>query len=286
MKTVMGAPPLLDPNKTMMGSAPNLNATVTIKPVQCPVCKTFNPIGLAFCKECGLIFEKSLEGDAFGAPEVKLPVLVDSTGREYVVRPGTQVIGRQGDILIDDSRISRRHARVDSIDGNITIEEMGSTNGTTVNEVPVEVGKASPIPQGAEISLGGFTLKLSMPGVTHKTAMPMGGKTQSIAAQPTNRVAFAKLISEDGSYDIFDGMSSFGRRDSNEIVLVNPYVSGKHGDFVVENGELSFTDTGSTNGTMVNGDKLEINEKRSLQNGDVMRIGELELKVQFVEVNA
>ena len=65
-KTQMGTAPVLDPNRTQMGSVvdpnrtimgggPSLNATQTIKPVQCPVCKTFNPVGVAWCVDCGLI---------------------------------------------------------------------------------------------------------------------------------------------------------------------------------------------------------------------------------------
>ncbi len=282
MKTVMGSPAIMDPNKTVMGSAPSLNATVTIKPIQCPVCKTFNPIGLAFCKECGLIFEKSLDGDAFGAPEVKLPVLVDTTGREYVVRPGTQVIGRQGDIMIDDGRISRRHARVNSMDGQITVEELGSTNGTTVDGNGLTVGQPMPIVEGMEISLGGLTLKLSMPGSTNKTEMSMGGRTQSLSAAPTVRKCFARLKTSDSIYDIPLGKSTFGRRDSNDVIVSNAFVSGNHGEFLAENDQLTFTDIGSTNGSSINGTKLEIGQGHPVADGDVLRIGELELKFEII----
>src|SRR6476620_462202 len=100
-RTQLGAPPTtFDPNKTQLGTAPSLNATATIKPTQCPICKTFNPPGVMFCIECGLIFDKALPGDAFGAPAVQLPVLVDSSGREHPLRPGTSSIGREGDIQI------------------------------------------------------------------------------------------------------------------------------------------------------------------------------------------
>src|SRR5215207_5215330 len=93
-RTQLGAPPMLDPNKTMMGTAPTLNATITIKPTQCPICKTFNPAGVMFCIDCGLIFDRALPGDAFGAPAVQLPVLVDGSGREHPIRPGSSMVGR------------------------------------------------------------------------------------------------------------------------------------------------------------------------------------------------
>jgi hypothetical protein len=77
-----------DPNKTRMGPGPNLNVTLTIQPVQCPVCKTFNPAGEGFCIECGLIFESALPEDAFGAPAVRPPSLVDESGREHYLLEG------------------------------------------------------------------------------------------------------------------------------------------------------------------------------------------------------
>src|SRR5947209_11226435 len=103
-RTQLSAAPTLDPNKTMMGNAPTLNATITIKPTQCPVCKTFNPAGVMFCVECGLIFDRALPADAFGAPAIQLPVLVETTGREHAIRPGENAIGREGDILLPDPR--------------------------------------------------------------------------------------------------------------------------------------------------------------------------------------
>ena len=132
-RTVMGSAPTFDPNKTMMGSAPTINATVTIKPIQCPVCKTFNPGGVMFCVDCGLIFDRALDGDAFGAPVVQVPMLVDMNGREYPLRPGTTVIGREADISLMDSKISRRHGQVTNTDGVLVFEDLGSTNGSKVN---------------------------------------------------------------------------------------------------------------------------------------------------------
>ena len=93
-RTQMGTAPRVDPNRTVMGAAPTkFEATVTIKPVQCDVCKTFNPAGVMFCVDCGLIFDRALPDDAFGAPAVKLPMIVDANGKEQPVRPGESVIG-------------------------------------------------------------------------------------------------------------------------------------------------------------------------------------------------
>jgi pSer/pThr/pTyr-binding forkhead associated (FHA) protein len=46
------------------------------------------------------------------------------------------VIGRGGDcdLTIVDTYLSSRHARVSRDDGDLTIEDLGSTNGTYVNQ--------------------------------------------------------------------------------------------------------------------------------------------------------
>ena len=279
-KTQLGAPPALDPNRTVMGS-PAFEATVTIKPVQCPVCKTFNPVGVMFCVECGLIFDMALEGDAFGAPTVQLPVLVDSNGRELRLRPGRNVVGRQGDIVVEDTRVSRQHAAVNLSGSDVTVEDIGSTNGTSVNGSKLGGGETRPLMNGDTVSFGGYEAKLSLPGESNKTLAAMSGKTAAIQAAPTTGEVVATLVMEDREIPLRPGVLSFGRREGNDIVISDPYVSGKHGEFEVTEGAVTLTDTGSTNGTVVNDAKLPANQKTQMQNGDVIKLGQIEITVRF-----
>ncbi len=290
-KTQMGAPPVSDPNKTHMGSvadpnktmmgAPSLNATQTIKPVQCPVCKTFNPPGQAWCVDCGLIFELALDGDAFGAPAVQLPVLVDSNGREHVLRPGGNVVGRQGDVLVEDTRVSRQHARV-TLDGQqVVVEDLGSTNGTTVGGARLGQGEKKNLANGEKVSLGGFELTVSFPGEGNKTLAAMGGKTSSMSAAPTTNTAVAWLVLPDAEIPLERGTHTFGRKSDNPIVISDPYVSGRHGEIEVTETGVWLTDTGSTNGTLLNGAKLASGQRVELTKDDVVKLGSLELRVRF-----
>lgn len=282
-RTVMTGAPVVDANKTIMGTAPSLNTTVTIKPVQCPVCKSFNPPGLMFCNDCGLIFEMALDGDAFGAPAVQLPVLVESTGKEHQLRPGVNVVGRAGDILTEDTRVSRKHCHVVLENGQVMVQDLGSTNGTKVDGKALNQGESVPLLNGQKISLGGFELGLSMPGESNKTMQALSGRTAAISTVPTVDETTAWLVLPDKEIALKIGTHKFGRRDTNEIVLSDPYVSGTHGTFEATEDGVFLTDTGSTNGTLLNEAKLSPNIRTKITKDDVIKLGSLELRVKFKE---
>ncbi len=276
---MLGSSPTLDPNKTMMGTPPTLEATMTIKPVQCPVCKTFNPVGVMFCVDCGLIFDRALPDDAFGAPAVRLPCLLDSAGREHQLRPGDNVLGRQGDVVVEDTRVSRRHAQVTlGAGGEATLQDLGSTNGTKLDGQPLMA--ATRLTSGQVISLGGYELTFSMPGESEKTVMPMSGKTAALQQSPSIDTSVAILSIDGVDHPLQRGENSFGRKSENDIAIPDPYVSGRHGVIEVTDDEIYLTDIGSTNGTMLNDAKLTAQQKARITPDDVIRLGQIELRVR------
>ncbi|MBL9146563.1 MAG: FHA domain-containing protein [Verrucomicrobiaceae bacterium] len=50
---------------------------------------------------------------------------------------------------------------------------------------------------------------------------------------------------------------SVGRNDDNDIAIPDGSVSGSHGEFVNNGGTWVFTDLGSTNGTKINGERVD-----------------------------
>lgn len=281
-RTQLGAPPTMDPNKTVMGTAPTLNATVTIVPVQCPVCKTFNPAGHMFCVDCGLIFDRSLPEDAFGAPAIQLPQLVEQSGREHPLRPGTNVVGREGDVMLVDGKISRRHAQITSDNGILQVEDLGSTNGTKHNGRKLAPGERATLAGGDTVSFGGIELKLSMPGEKggNTTQVFSSNKTAAITAAPKVEVPPARLIGEGKEFPMRKGQNSFGRKADNDIQIADPYVSGRHGLIEIADDGLFVTDVGSTNGTMLNDAKLSPNMRTAITTDDVIRLGSMEFRIQ------
>jgi pSer/pThr/pTyr-binding forkhead associated (FHA) protein len=78
--------------------------------------------------------------------------------------PKKFVIGRDEgcDIRLQgDSLVSRRHAMIEFSQGEYCIRDLGSTNGTYVNNKPLQKGERRPIEEGDIILIG-------------KTSMPVG----------------------------------------------------------------------------------------------------------------
>ena len=74
-------------------------------------------------------------------------------GMEYEIGEGA-VLGRgdQAEIRLDDPYASGRHARLSVQGGRVVLEDLGSTNGTFLNEE--EVGGPQPLHQGDRVRIG------------------------------------------------------------------------------------------------------------------------------------
>ncbi len=81
--------------------------------------------------------------------------------QELELAPGENVLGRDRLVSsrIDDSAISRRHARISVAGKKASIEDLGSKNGTYVNGKRVE-NKPVRLSDGDEIQLGSVFLTL------------------------------------------------------------------------------------------------------------------------------
>ncbi len=290
--TVIGAPAqemlatqqIADVQRTQMGLR-----------VTCPVCKTETSAVDGYCEECGF----ALEG-AEGVQEVpplqmpELPSLVDAAGNVYPLRPGVNTVGRlNADVLLSDPSVSRSHARIIVQNGAITIEDVGSTNGTFVNGQKLTPQVPVPLVDGAEIAFGGTKLTLRMPGTApaQPAAEPALAAsepvTQTLTVTAEEAVAEAPAAeeeaevvaywcSDDGTMRIplSPGMYTIGRRPSNHIVIPDPYVSGNHAILLVEPDLVNIEDVGSTNGTFVDDTKLIPHVAAPLPFGVKVQIGQ------------
>lgn len=74
---------------------------------------------------------------------------------------GETIIGRAPDVdlRIEDRMVSGQHARLYPVDGRWLLEDLGSTNGTLLNQQPV--AREQQVEYGDVIGIGSVTLKLA-----------------------------------------------------------------------------------------------------------------------------
>jgi hypothetical protein len=97
------------------------------------------------------------------APAPAVPSLVvlspeETAGRTMEVRR-TLVVGRgeAADLLLDDGFTSERHARFENVDGFLSVEDLGSTNGTFVNGERIDA--RTPLTPGDAVRIGGTIME-------------------------------------------------------------------------------------------------------------------------------
>ncbi|SKA21709.1 FHA domain-containing protein [Enhydrobacter aerosaccus] len=84
------------------------------------------------------------------------------------MKPAGLVIGRQAghaDLVLADASVSRRHAMLKSSDGQITVYDLGSTNGTFVDNKPALAERPLGLVRGSVMRLG--EVELIVQGVLH-----------------------------------------------------------------------------------------------------------------------
>lgn len=296
-------PIAVDTAATMVGApAPDWQATQQIADLQrtqmgvrvvCPVCKTETSSVDGYCEECGFALEGAEAVAEMPPMEVpELPTLVEATGTVYTLRPGVNTVGRlNADVLLSDPSVSRSHARFIVQGSTVTLEDVGSTNGTFVNGQRLAPHTPVTLSDGAEIAFGGTKLTLRIPGAV---PAPSAAEPEAVAsAPPTVTVTAAEetsaeaateeqaevvayWCSEDGvlRVPLSPGIYTIGRRPTNHIVLPDPYVSGNHAILTVQPDGVNIEDVGSTNGTFVDDTKLIPHVAAPLPFGVKVQIGQ------------
>jgi hypothetical protein len=103
-----------------------------------------------------LEIEASMSSTTVGAS------VVTGDGRRIPVPAGGLTIGRlpECEIALGDGNVSRRHAQIRTVDGRYAVADLGSTNGTRVNGVPIDGPRE--LEADDEISVGNTTLRFEL----------------------------------------------------------------------------------------------------------------------------
>ena len=184
--------------------------------------------------------------------------------------------------LGDDGEISRRHAYVSrGSDGRLTIEDLGSANGTFVNDERIDAPVM--LEAGDVVRLGRAVLEVTDASGAVPEASP------SVAGAPATELAVAP-IDLDVALVATAGPASGRRLTVGDELLIgrevsgegrlsdDPKVSRRHARVAHDaGGRLTIEDLGSANGTFVNGERME--GLQVLTVGDAVQIGATTLEV-------
>ena len=99
-----------------------------------------------------------------------------------------------------------------------------------------------------------------------------------LAPRPLGRYHL-RMIAGVPAYGVYyvDGRARIGRSEENDVFLVDPSVSRTHAVVEIEGSEPVVRDLGSTNGTYVNGERVEA---RPLHDGDELTFGNTRMRFE------
>ncbi|HEY6397356.1 MAG TPA: FHA domain-containing serine/threonine-protein kinase, partial [Solirubrobacteraceae bacterium] len=183
--------------------------------------------------------------------------------------------------LADDPEISRRHARVSrGPDGQLTIEDLGSANGTFVNDERIESRRTLDV--GDVVRVGTTVLQVtdssgSLPEKSRRAPsdLPRAAAEAREELVVTAGAALGRRLTVSDELVIGRGASGLGRL-SDDPGLSRRHVRVARG----ASGQLTIEDLGSANGTFVNGERVR--GPQVLEVGDTVRIGSTTLRLTDV----
>jgi pSer/pThr/pTyr-binding forkhead associated (FHA) protein len=198
--------------------------------------------------------------------------------QEFVLSEGaTATIGRlaTNDICIPEQHVSRQHAVVNYRDGIFMLTDLGSANGTFVNDQ--QLSEPFPLAHGDVIRLYVPILQFSAVVTDEDQRKAEEQGTLITASVSTGK---GKLIITTGPQEghtilLMLNRVTVGRATSKadwEVGLQDPSVSRPHAKLELVDTTWIVYDMGSANGTLVNG--TPVNEKgRPLRDGDILTFG-------------
>jgi hypothetical protein len=101
------------------------------------------------------------------------PHLIDPTGREHPLQNNNTIIGRavENDVVITSKRVSREHTQIRREGWRIFVEDMGSTNGTYLNNE--RISEPMQLQDGDQIQIADVLFTFFDPNVTYEdTPLP------------------------------------------------------------------------------------------------------------------
>lgn len=201
----------------------------------------------------------------------------DKLINEYVIGDKPFILGRAKDneILLDDTSVSRKHAKILVQEGSLLISDLGSSNGTFVNGERISTSK---LIQGDRVQIGIFAIEPLEEKIAPQAGL-QGDRTmmvdKTIVVDEIASQFILKLESgKDAPKEILLKKDTYviGRSEECDIPIDDRSASRKHAEIGKKGSEFIIRDLGSSNGTKVNG---EVIKEKTLHHGDEIVIGSI-----------
>jgi len=209
--------------------------------------------------------------------------IIEHKGQKIEIRHEMVTLGRdpEATILIDDPTVSFMHAQISFHGGRHYLRDLGSRNGTFVNETLVVT--PCQLNNNDTIRVGGIVLKFSTSAGSASTPeTPKPAKTEFLKKEKETKTLGQFIIYSGATIGLSFALNpptvTIGRdSESNDIALQNQTVSREHARLDWHDDKWYVTDLGSGNGTRINGKPLKPNVETPLTAKDEAQFGDVKL---------
>jgi pSer/pThr/pTyr-binding forkhead associated (FHA) protein len=195
---------------------------------------------------------------------------------EYPLFDGPNIIGRAEEQPVeidvgthepeDGIYSSLQHACINWDGHTFTVEDLGSANGTQLNNTVIQAGEKSPLKPGDLLQIGDVQLQLA-----GDEPYQMARWSSGLHADP--RLLAVRGLQPNREYFIFDGENIIGRGDQQPVEIdlqeqesdYRVWVSRRHARITRERDSLLIEDLYSANATYVNRRRVAPGVKRCLR---------------------
>ncbi|MBN1888202.1 MAG: FHA domain-containing protein [Thermoflexales bacterium] len=183
------------------------------------------------------------------------------------------------DVILDDPQVSGHHARLNLTGSTVTLMDLGSLNGISVNGQRIPPRTSVELNPGDAFQIDEFTFRLrpSEPG-----ALPPVSSHVKISSTPIpGLVAYVEGKLLKFPFDkapLYQATLSLGRAPENDLVIPSSYVSRQHARIERQGEQYVILDSGGRNGLTVGGARIL---RHVLADGDMVTIGGREVSLQF-----
>ena len=231
-----------------------------------------------------------------GTLRIRMP---DGQSREFAVEQAAIGAGRASDneLVLDDISVSRRHARLTFDGGQLTVEDLGSANGSFLGSQRLAPNTPTLVPASQAARLGDVELRF-VPAEAPPPARPAGtggvgqptmvfgppaasATSANSAAAGPNRFGLLRIKTPGGKtreFGLDEPTVTIGRSTDNQLAIDEISVSRRHARLSVESGRLMIEDLGSANGTFIGGQRLAPNNPGLVSEDQVVRLGDVEIR--------